>query len=38
MDLISKLLIVEPSKRLSASDALKHPWFVKMAGVQDEKA
>ena len=26
-DLINKLLIVEPEKRLTAFEALKHPWF-----------
>jgi len=26
-DLINKLLIYEPEKRLTAMDALKHPWF-----------
>ena len=26
-DLINKLLIYEPEKRLTALDALKHPWF-----------
>ena len=26
-DLINKLLIYEPEKRLTAIDALKHPWF-----------
>jgi len=27
-DLISKLLVVDPKKRLSGADALKHPWIV----------
>ena len=27
-DLINKLLIYEPSKRLTAFEALKHPWFI----------
>ncbi len=27
MDLISKLLVVDPAKRLSAEEALKHPWL-----------
>ena len=26
-DLISKLLVLEPEKRLTAFEALKHPWF-----------
>ena len=28
-DLISKLLVPDPTQRLSGSDALKHPWFKK---------
>ena len=28
-DLISKLLVYEPNKRLSANEALQHPWFRK---------
>jgi len=27
-DLISKLLVMEPSKRLTAEEALKHPWIA----------
>jgi len=27
-DFISKLLIMEPSKRMSAAEALKHPWIA----------
>jgi calcium-dependent protein kinase len=29
-DLISQLLELDPKKRLSAGQALKHPWFIKM--------
>lgn len=28
-DLISKLLKVDPNKRLSTQEALQHPWFAK---------
>ena len=28
-DLINKLLVYEPEKRLTAKEALKHPWFEK---------
>ena len=28
IDLIKKLLVVDPKKRLSAGDALNHPWFT----------
>lgn len=31
-DLIRKLLVVEPSKRLTAKQALKHPWFKDRIG------
>jgi len=27
IDLIKKLLVVDPKKRLAAGEALKHPWF-----------
>lgn len=30
-DLISKLLTYDPDQRLSAEDALKHPWIVEMS-------
>jgi len=25
---VNKLLVVDPRKRFSADDALKHPWFA----------
>ena len=28
MDLISKLLVLDPDRRLSAAEALNHPWFT----------
>jgi len=28
-DFVSKLLVVDPKKRLTASDAIKHPWVCK---------
>ncbi|KAI9202021.1 briggsae CBR-CMK-1 protein [Polychytrium aggregatum] len=31
-DLIRKLLVVDPSKRLTAEEALRHPWFTEAAG------
>lgn len=38
LDFIRKLLVVDPKKRLSAADALNHPWFKSVqsrtAGVQ----
>jgi len=27
-DLVSQLLVVDPKKRLSATEALKHPWIT----------
>jgi len=38
-DLVSKLLVVDPSKRASASQALSHPWILRALGhlpAQDE--
>ena len=29
MDLLTKLLVLDPQKRLTAVDALAHPWFTK---------
>lgn len=31
LNLIEKLIVLNPTRRLSASDALQHPWF--MSGV-----
>jgi cell division cycle 2-like protein len=27
LDLLQKLMTYDPSKRISAEEALKHPWF-----------
>jgi calcium-dependent protein kinase len=32
VDLIKKMLVYEPAKRLTASEALGHPWFQNMLG------
>lgn len=32
IDLIKKLLVVNPKARLSAGDAIKHPWFKRTEG------
>ena len=37
IDLIKKLLVVDPEQRLSASEALKHPWFTKDGIPQQHK-
>jgi len=36
-DLISSLLTVQPSKRLSASESLRHKWMVQDASVLEEQ-
>lgn len=36
IDLIKKLLIVDPNDRLSAEEALKHPWFKLFDQKNDE--
>jgi|TARA_B110000285_G_scaffold230683_1_gene297753 serine/threonine protein kinase len=36
-DLISKLLVADPSKRLTAGGALSHPWMKMMKEANDVK-
>mmetsp|Transcript_41034 Transcript_41034/g.102035 ORF Transcript_41034/g.102035 Transcript_41034/m.102035 type:complete len:352 (-) Transcript_41034:666-1721(-) len=31
-DFVAKLLVVDPKKRMTAADALKHPWLTQTAG------
>lgn len=31
-DLINKMLTINPAKRITASEALKHPWICVSAG------
>lgn len=39
IDLLKKLLTYDCSKRITASDALKHPWIMKEAEmVEDQEA
>jgi len=33
-DLVKQLLMYEPEKRISAKDALVHPWLKKMVTVE----
>ena len=33
-DLVKKLLTYDPEKRISALDALNHPWIKRMATVE----
>lgn len=33
-DLVRRLLTYDPNKRISAADALQHPWIKKMAGTE----
>lgn len=35
-DLISKLIVVDPEKRITAAEALKHPWFTRFI-LEDDK-
>ena len=37
-DLIRGLLVANPKKRLTASDALKHPWMVNMKKLNEAKS
>jgi calcium-dependent protein kinase len=36
-DLISKLLVVDSAKRISAADALEHPWFDAVQSVKNHQ-
>jgi len=36
LDLLDKLLCYDPSKRLTASEALKHPWFKESPPAQEK--
>ena len=36
-DLIRRLLVVDPTKRLSASDALRHPWILAGRNLEPSK-
>lgn len=37
-DLICKMLVVESTKRLSAADVLRHPWFSDLREEDEEAA
>lgn len=34
LDLLQKMLVYEPNKRISARDALKHEWFTELLNFQ----
>ena len=33
IDLVARLLTIDPETRISAAEALQHPWILKMASV-----
>lgn len=35
-DLLLRMLEYDPTRRISCSDALKHPWFADVAGIEEE--
>lgn len=36
LDLIKKMLVIDPNKRISVDDALSHPYFASIRTVEDE--
>ena len=38
IDLIKKLLVVDPAQRLSAGQALEHTWFKQMESSKGQKS
>lgn len=36
IDLVKKLLVFDPKERISASEALKHPWIIKFSKTSSE--
>ena len=35
-DLVRKLLLIEPSERLSAAEVLEHPWIVEQCSMEND--